>query len=85
MPIIAYIYDADMHCVECTQTRHANGGFTVRCDGPAGEDADENDIPYGATNRKGNLIHPVFETDEGQLDENGDKVPVCCGTCCKLI
>ena len=65
MKIIAYTYDADVHCVCCTQMRFAE----ARRDWSA----DEHNIPYEAQDSDGNNIHPVFSTDEDNYTH--------CGTC----
>lgn len=53
--IVAYTYEADVHCVNCTNTRF---GQYIRFP------RDTNGIPLDSTDREGNTIHPVFSTDE---------------------
>lgn len=65
--IIAYTYDADVHCPECaresfrgdTTLRHPRGGGLY----DTGQ-ADENGVGTSAIDRDGNPVHPVFTTDE---------------------
>ncbi len=74
MRVIAYTYDADMHCVCCTRLRFAVNSFEqiqtqyygathIFSDGTT-EQLDENLIPYDATDDEGNKVHAVFDTDE---------------------
>ena len=65
MRIIAYTYNADVHCVHCTQERFAET--------PHDWSVDNNNIPYEAQDSEGKNIHPVFSTDEGKLPY--------CGSC----
>lgn len=48
MKIIAYAYEADLHCQECTLQRFGaelNGTATIK-------------------DREGNEVHPIFDIDE---------------------
>jgi len=54
MRIIAYTYEADFHCVDCTFKR-----FNVQYDS-------ELDL---VEDSEGNAIHPVFDIDELNEDE----------------
>ena len=65
MTVIAYTYNADVHCVHCTQVR-----FATQCKTGA---SDEHNIPYEAQDSEGNNIHPVFSTDEDNYTH--------CGSC----
>lgn len=65
MSIKAYSYEADIHCIACTQTRFET---------PAPCDKDENGVPIMAQDNEGNPIHPVFSWSE--IGVNPD-----CGTC----
>lgn len=85
MRVIGYTYEADCHCVQCAKTRHQARGFTINTNGPEGADLDEHDIPYGATDREGNFIHPIFPTDEMQYDEDGKAMDTVCGDCSAII
>lgn len=74
MRIIAYTYEANYHCPDCTRDR-----FIVR-----GAVSDESGVPFGAKDREGNTLHPVFSIDETPADlrpEDGGHTLVCydCG------
>ena len=71
--IIAYTYEADVHCVACTQKRfapsevgHGPGLLTQWHE-------DQHGVPIESTDREGNSTHPVFTTDEHDFTH--------CGTC----
>lgn len=74
MRITGYTFEADLHCVECTLARHNRKPFHLRPkDWPdyiPGKD--ENGLPYAAQDREGNLVHPVFSTDEMSGNHCGD-------------
>lgn len=53
--IVAYTYEADVHCPAC-----ANNRFGQHIRYPR----DANGIPLDSTDREGNPVHPVFSTDE---------------------
>lgn len=57
MNVIAYAYEADHHCIDCTRERF--GGSA---------EADQNGVPIRARDNEGNPVHPVFDTDEQFLD-----------------
>ena len=71
MRIIAYTYEADCHCLDCASNR-----FQIE---PHKRSAwknihlDENYIPMTQEDVEGNLIRPVFSTDELPTTH--------CGTC----
>lgn len=71
MKIIAYTFEADVHCVYCTQKRHKSKPF----DTWGKFEIDEHGLPETAEDSEGNFIHHVFDTDEWP----GGK-PVC-GDC----
>src|SRR5206468_10817677 len=81
MRVIAYTYEADWHCIACTKAR------TFRCDGthPYAEPGlDENGIAMDLIDREGNVLHPVFSTDELPChipSSEGGYNPVSCGDC----
>ena len=52
--IIAYAYEADLHCPRCTKRRFPDPGA----------DPDEHGVAQDATDREGNVISAVFTTDE---------------------
>lgn len=85
MRIIGYTYNADCHCVGCTQAYHADGWFDIDTGGPEGDALDEHDIPYGATDSEGNPIHPIFSTSEGSIGEDGNEMDIICGDCLGVI
>ncbi len=58
--IIAYTYDADIHCPACAYRLFGPGRESV----PAPGLTDEHGIPYRTLDREGNAVHPVFSTDE---------------------
>ncbi len=69
--IIAYTYVADVHCPDCTRQASVSGRLTINNHHPhafdlptGGVDNDELGIAYNLQDREGNLIHPVFDTDE---------------------
>lgn len=88
MRVIAYKYEADIHCIDCAQIRFGHfalkghdviteaGVFTSYKEGVPTE-LDEWCIPLDAKDREGNPVHPVFSTDEVDLS--------VCGTCLREI
>lgn len=85
MKIVAYTYDADTHCVECTRgkfainqlmdiTKNDGYGSLHRITNGTTEELDENLIPIESEDSEGNRIHPVLSIDE-QLE------PMFCGDC----
>jgi hypothetical protein len=88
MRVIAYTYEADHHCLDCTVERFqydkqdwTDWNFTA---------IDENGIYIGQKDKEGNSVHPVFSTDEWQefdsffLAENPIQYLVC-GDCHTII
>lgn len=71
MNIIAYTYEADFHCYDCTLDRFGIGG----------------DIPDNAKDNEGNSVHPVFSTDEtpARLSTEDGGYDVTCGDCHCII
>lgn len=61
--IVAYTYDAAMHCPCCTGERAAVGLLTRRP--PLQMGTDEHGIAFDLIDREGNPVRPVFSTDEG--------------------
>lgn len=76
MRIIAYTYEAAFYCVECAKKRASAGGFTINPSHPNNppRGKDENGIAYASEDCEGNLVHPVFSTDE--MDDSE-----CCDDC----
>lgn len=87
MTIIAYAYEADYHCIDCTRTRFSDLP-TARIKWT--HDVDEHGIWCDAKDREGNQIHPLFSTDEWQefdesyLAENPIQY-LACGDCHEVI
>lgn len=79
MRVIGYTFEADCHCVDCTLKRHESKPFELTDPLKLGEGDDENGLPYAATDREGNAVHPMFSTDEAS--EGGDY----CGDCGEQI
>jgi len=65
MKIIGYTYEADYHCGVCTEKRFRHGVEWV--EGSA-SDLDENGVPFTAKDREGNIVRPIFSTDETPPD-----------------
>ena len=55
--IIAYTYDADVHCPDCADAAYA-AGWLVRSGRPG--EYDEHGLPMSLIDREGNPVHPVF-------------------------
>lgn len=65
--IIAYTWQADTHSVEDTKAAYESGLLRVNDSHPnaLGEGMlDEHELLYNLEDSQGNLIHPVFSTDE---------------------
>lgn len=67
--IIAYTYDADVHCPGCADAAYA-AGWLVRS-GRQGE-YDEHGLPMSLIDSEGNPVHPVFSTDEPDFTSCSD-------------
>lgn len=74
MRVIAYTYDADVHCPGCAN-EDANVGILHR-EPPLQLGVDEHGLAYDLMDKEGNRITPVFDTDEDQ-----DGVFTHCGDC----
>lgn len=73
MKIIAYTYEADVHCPACT--KQAARRLTLDHTHPEAvgfSDLDSHGIEYDTIDREGNLIHPVFDIDEHGFTHCGD-------------
>ena len=68
MRIVAYTYDADVHCPDCTERAFLIGQLTLAR--PCA--SDENYLPMCMTDSEGNPVHPVFSTDEHGFTHCGD-------------
>ena len=67
--IIAYTYDADVHCPTCADAAYAAGRL-VRS-GRHGE-YDEHGLPMSLIDPEGNPVRPVFSTDEHDFTSCSD-------------
>lgn len=73
MRVIAYTYEADIHCPACAKAAHAGGRLTL-----AGRPTiDLNGLPEFLDDREGNPVGAIFSTDNIE--------PCCCGTCRKEL
>lgn len=73
MSIIAYSFNADVHCPGCTKAREQS--LRLDHNHPYAIDAlmlDEHGIEYDLVDNDGNLIHPVFDTDEHEFTACSD-------------
>jgi len=76
MNIIAYTYEADYHCIDCTKTYVHVDRWKFLCGLPqhpdkcwcvnASRDYDINGVAHDQVDSEGNLVNPVFSTDEWQ-------------------
>jgi hypothetical protein len=74
MRVIAYTYEADIHCPSCAKAAHEGGRLTL-----AGRPTrDLNGLPQHLDDRDCNPVGAVFSTDE--IEPN-----TCCGTCHREI
>jgi len=91
--IIAYTYEADNHCIDCTVKRY--GKHRSICihyvqGKPCTNCRDSNGILYEQKDNEGNLVHPLFsidewqEFDEGFMAENPTQY-LACGDCHEVI
>ena len=86
MNVIAYTYEADYHCADCTRERFGDSkGDLAITNGQSWCDA-----LWPTLDSDGNLVHPVFSTDEWQefdesyLAENPTQY-LACGDCHDII
>ncbi|MDP2371904.1 hypothetical protein [Rhodoferax sp.] len=70
MRIIAYTYEADVHCPVCARARFAGAQELA---GLSNDDFDEHWLRMDLIDCEGNPIHPVFDIDEHDFTH--------CGTC----
>jgi mannose/cellobiose epimerase-like protein (N-acyl-D-glucosamine 2-epimerase family) len=66
MKIVAYTYDAAIHCVQCTQRRARQFKFDARLAEHVAPHLriDEHGIHIGTIDSEGNQLRPVFSDDE---------------------
>jgi len=84
--IMAYTYEADYHCIPCTVQRFAY----FHTGNVRGGGVDWYGIYTDQVDNEGNLVNPVFSTDEWQeLDEGFiEENPIqymACGDCHEVI
>ena len=72
MRIIAYAYDAALHCPECTYNAAAVG--LLQRVAPLSPYTDEHGLTDDLVDSESNPVHPVFNTDETYPGE-------CCTDC----
>ena len=85
--IIAYTFEADNHCVDCTSKRFQYMDFYLN---PPAEGCDANGLHEYQVDSEGNLVHPVFSTDEWQEFDEGFIADnptqyLTCGDCHEVI
>ena len=93
MRIIAYTYEADYHCEDCTRKRYQLGKFDKATpDYPYynGDGVDEHGVGYDSLDSEGNYVHPLSSIDEWQeLDDSfladNPTQYLACGDCHKVI
>ena len=86
--IIAYVYEFDYHCIDCTKQRFSDGEThgTEMDTATFKPSTDINGIWFEQQDSEGNFVHPVFsidewqELDEGFLAENPTQY-MTCGDC----
>jgi hypothetical protein len=91
--IIAYTYEADAHCIGCTQKRFSDTGKVYGNENDIAtfkSATDENGIWFEAEDSEGNFVHPLFDIDEwmeldaGHVEENPTQY-LACGNCHEII
>lgn len=68
--IIAYTYDAGVHCPDCAARDAAVG--ILRREPPLSLDVDEHGLAYDLIDREGNPVYPVFAAYVYAFDTCGD-------------
>jgi hypothetical protein len=91
MRIIAYTYEADVHCIDCTRGRFADSpNARIKWTQEVDEHGVWNDSQFPTLDAEGNLVHPLFSIDEWQeldtsfLAENPTQY-LACGDCHEII
>ena len=94
MNIIAYTYEADTHCIDCTKNRYHSGGFNNRYEEQHsinhGGQIDTNGVHVDIYDHEGNTVNPLFgidewmEFDSGHIEENPIQY-LACGDCHAII
>lgn len=73
MKVIAYTYEADVHCPSCAKARSQALRLDHNHPYAIGTPMlDECGIDYDLVDCEGNLIHPVFDTDEHEFTACSD-------------
>ncbi len=73
MRVIAYAYEADVHCPACTAKAAQRMKLDHSHPYAMGESCgDDNGIEYDLVDSEGNLIHPVFDIDENNFKHCSD-------------
>lgn len=70
MRIVAYAYQADVHCPDCASNDAACGIITRWP--PLQMGTDEHGLAFDLIDKEGNPIHPIFSTDEVSSNYCGD-------------
>ena len=83
--IIAYTYEAAVHCPDCTRAAVGAARFLWADDPDAY--SDKHGIPSNACDREGNEVRPVFSTDETRADlpVSGGGCTLSCDTCRSVL
>jgi hypothetical protein len=93
MNIIAYTFEADYHCIPCTVKRFAyfhTGDVRFSNANDKSVRVDRYGIYTDQVDSEGNLVHPLFSTDEWQefdegfIAENPTQY-LACGDCHEVI
>lgn len=67
MKVIGYTYEADIHCPDCTEARFSVG-YAKHPFITIFHQIDNCGVPYNSRDNEGNLVHPIFSTDEIEHD-----------------
>jgi hypothetical protein len=73
--VIAYTYDADYHCIDCTERQHPGSTDWRR------EDFD----PADYEDSEGNEVHPLFASDEWWEPSEDACQVLACSDCHAII
>lgn len=72
MRVVAYTYEADVHCPACTYQRFGRHILPQYQQDECPELCDEHGIVLDATDSDSNPVRPVFSTDEHDFTHCGD-------------
>lgn len=70
MHIIAYTFDADVHCPDCTE--HAAAVGLLQRLPPLVMHTDEHGLPMDLIDREGNTVFPIYDIMEHDFTHCGD-------------